>query len=303
MGCMDFEVMIEDIDPAQLDMELLSRGLAYLATVCNRDGANVVLTGDLEASIKKRLSSAEQAERFGINRVSGQVAAKVILDGARPEVIVNGQLLMPGIAEAIELDVERLFEHEGLHVALYQRGEDVHAIVAEGNLSFHEAHFDGHAAILIDDYRIERALHDSGGGIAATYLEATKDVLDNFAAAVYDGICQRYPNEPIKRCYETTFGAFYSLTTHLAYLISQAVPAADLAHLPTWERFVGEHYSLLEQALHQLPSAAEPVPIDRLLAAVSTIGDQLVEWLEHIGFRTTSSADGGFQFDVLRHDF
>lgn len=67
---------IEDIDPAQLDTELLSRGLAHLAAVCDLDGANVVVTGDLEASIKKRLSSAEQAERFGINRVSGQVAAR-----------------------------------------------------------------------------------------------------------------------------------------------------------------------------------------------------------------------------------
>lgn len=300
---MDFDLTIEEIDPTLLDTELLSRGLARLVTVCDLDGASVVVTGDLDASVKKRLSSPEHAEHFSADRVSGQVAAKVLLNGPAPQVVVNGQLLRPGVGEQIGLDVERLFEHEGLHVALYQRGEDFHAIMGERRLGFREAHFDGHAVTLIDDYRIERALHENGGGIATSYLDSTQEVLHNFALAVYDGICNRYPNEPIKRCYETAFKAFYSLTTHLGYLISEGVPVSKLTGLRQWERFVGPYYQRLSESLGQLPTAREPITIDRIREVVSEIGEHLEKWLEQIGFRTTSYPDGSFYFDVLRHDF
>lgn len=245
---------------------------------------------------------AEQARAFSADRVSGRVGAKTITTPAGCAIVLDGRLLVPGAAQAAGIDVARMFEHEAWHGALARHGEDFDASFRRLGVEGAQAHYVGQALVIVDDYRIERALFEQGSALDPSYVPSTADTLDGCADALLDAVTLRYPGEPMTRCFETAVPAFNSLTTHLGYLAAAAADVAALRRLPRWERLVGDHYDRMKEALAQLPSATErvdPVTID---ATATELADVLEAWLRDVGF-VLKDVSSGLYLDVLSHDF
>lgn len=275
--------------------------MARLATVPDAGAIEIVIAGDLEASVKKRLP-AEEASLYSVRRISGAVGAKTLPRDDGCAIIVDSRLLMPGIAAGAEIDVLRMFEHEAWHVALRRRDEDFYSGVDRLKPTGAWAQYVGQALVLIDESRVERALLERGFALAPSYISSTKETLTACAAAMLDAITNRYPGEPVTRCFETALQAFNSLTTHLSYLAAAAANVADLRRLPSWQRLVGEHYDALVTRLELPPSAVASADADLLDATTNDVGALLHDWLEYVGFEIRD-VEGYLYFDVLRHDF
>jgi hypothetical protein len=65
-----------------------------------------------------------------------------------------------------------MFEHEAWHGALAHHGEDVDVSFGRLGVEGMQAHV-GQALVLIDDYRIERALFEQGSTLDASYVPST----------------------------------------------------------------------------------------------------------------------------------
>ena len=262
----------------------------------------IVVTGHLERSIKRRLPEAEAAA-FSADRVSGRVGAKMIPTATGCAIVVDGRFLVPGVADGAGLDVPRIFEHEGWHGALARHHEDFAASYSRASVSGARAHCLGQALVLIDDYRIELALIEQGHFLDESYVPSLVETLDGCAAALRDAVTLRYPGEPMTRCYETTVPAFNSLTTHLSYLAAADAEVSSLRQHPRWRRLVGEHYDLMSDALARVPSAAVRVEPRIIDTAGTQLEEVLKDWLRDVGFELRDLADGRLYMDVLRHDF
>lgn len=261
----------------------------------------IVIARDLEDSVRRRLSG-EQARSFSAQRISGAVGAKTIPTERGCVIVVDSRLLIPGAAAGAGIDVPRMFEHEAWHVALGHRDEDFYAGLERLQPTGAEAQYVGQALVLIDDYRVERALFEGGFALDPSYVPSTAETLEACAATMLDAITNRYPGEPITRCFETAVSAFNSLTTHLGYLAAAGADVGDLRQLERWPRLVGEHYDALGASLEPLPSAASAADAGLLDTAARAAGELLHDWLALVGFEIRDH-NGGIYFDVLRHDF
>jgi hypothetical protein len=297
----DVRVEREGDSAGTVDQALLDEARERLETVPDVGEIEIVIDGDLEASVRRRLPD-EQARLFSVQRVSGAVGAKTIPTERGCAIVLDARLLFPGAAAGAEVDVPRMFEHEAWHIALRQRDEDFYSGLERLQASGADAQYVGQALVLIDDYRVERALFERGFTLEPSYLPATEETLEACVATLLDAIANRYADEPVTRCFETAVPAFNSLTTHLGYLAAAGADVADLRRLARWRRLVGDHYDALVASLAPMPSAAKGAVPDLLDETARAVAAVLRDWLELVGFRI-SDVDGGLFFDVLRHDF
>jgi hypothetical protein len=294
-------IQFEGVRRDQVDEQLLDEATERLKTVVALDEVEIIVAGDLAASVRRRLPD-DQAAMFSVDRVSGRVGAKMIptLDGCA--IVIDGRLLVPGAAMAAEIDVARLFEHEAWHGALSHHAEDFHAAFSRLSIEGAQAHYVGQALVLVDDYRIERALFEQGSTLDASYVPSTTETLDGCAAALLDAVTLRYPGEPMTRCFETAVPAFNSLTTHLGYLAAADADIGALRGLPRWRGLVRNHYDRMKETLEALPSASERVEPAKIDATAIELGQVLEAWLRDVGF-VLRDVPTGLYLDVLRHDF
>jgi hypothetical protein len=112
----------EDRGGGAVDEDLLNAATARIDTVPDIGEIEIVLAGDLGASIRRRLSE-EHARVYSTQRVSGAVGAKTIPREDGCAIVVDSRLLVPGVAAEAGIDVERMFEHEAWHAALTRAGK------------------------------------------------------------------------------------------------------------------------------------------------------------------------------------
>jgi hypothetical protein len=94
-----------------VDEALLAAAVARVAAVPDVGRVDIMIASDLEESVRRRLDP-EQARLFSAQRVSGAVGAKTMPNPDGCEVVVQAQLLVPGVVSRAEMDLHRLFEHE-----------------------------------------------------------------------------------------------------------------------------------------------------------------------------------------------
>jgi hypothetical protein len=139
-----------------VDEALLAAAVARVAAVPDVGRVDIMIASDLEESVRRRLDP-EQARLFSAQRVSGAVGAKNMPNPDGCEVVVQAQLLVPGVVSRAEMDLHRLFEHEAWHVSLHRRGEAKYRLPSPHCRDIAEAHYLGQADVLIEEYRVERA--------------------------------------------------------------------------------------------------------------------------------------------------
>lgn len=283
-----------------VDESLLAAAVARVEGVPDVGHVDIVIAGDLEESVRCRLNP-EQARLFSLQRVSGAVGAKTMPNANGCEVAVQAQLLVPGVAARAGVDLLRLFEHEAWHVALHRRGETKYRLPSPTNQDIAEAHYLGQADVLVEEYRVERALREGGAALDATYVPSAQGVLSSCLDTMRNAV-GRFSREGIADCYETVVPAFNSLTTHLTYLAANETKQDELAAFRGWRRLVAGHYRVLCDSLVGVPSAStrrNPEILDRCSRRVS---QGLHAWLLDVGFEMRTE-DGGLYFEITRYEF
>lgn len=303
------ELSLIGVDEDDIDVDMLARGVARLGSMLARpDDVRVTVAGDFEQAVRDRVPDKDYAERYKADRIFGRAAAKAIPQPDGSTELVIDAWLVSKVSAPEGHDIERLFQHEGLHIAVDQRGESANDIRIRNDIvpNSYRGYFGASAGILVEEYRTEKALCDAGLWPHADYIANFQDAVEAFAAAAMDGVTLRYPDEPIDRCFGTVLTAFGELVTYTGYVASE-IHASDgertpAIHPPIYQRYLGAPWEAVIAALKDVPAADTPTPRETIDAHVWKLADLLAAWLEYVGF-TLTDLDEGAYFDVLRHDF
>jgi hypothetical protein len=304
------EVSLLSLDPDDLDIEALENGLQLVLEMVPRsEDVRVAVAGDFEQAVRERVDDADYAAAYTAERLFGRATAKAIgHDDGTTDLVIDAWLLSKS-SRPEDHDIQRLFHHEALHIAVDQRGETISDLrLRHGyDTNSNRGYFGAVTGVMIEEYRTERALCDAGRWPHAGYMTNFGDAVEAFAEAAWDGVCLRYPTEPIDRCYETVVNAFHQLATYTGYVAAEML-ARGPGHLPTVdpgtkERLLGAPWDAVVDALSAIPSSTTPIDAAELEALAWAVADQVEWWLEHVGFTLKDLPEGGTYFDVLKHDF
>jgi hypothetical protein len=260
------------------------------------------VTGSFEQAVRREMAHHPEAESFTADRLAGVVGGKTICGATESVIVIDARWLQPGEGRP---DPYRLLAHEGGHVALHQRGE-----TADGRRRLVQTRADwvllAGAAIALEEYRIERALHQLGLAADADHWSAMPDTLFHFVAEFVDGLALRYPNEPIRRTHDTLLAVTQQLAVKLHYLAAQD-PHGELPDDPIaggfWQRFISFAWPTLAALSTTVPDASTPWPADQLDARLLQLTEHRRDWCARLGFRLEPEANPeDYYFRVLLGD-
>lgn len=266
------------------------------------------VTGEFEQAVRETVDDPDYAAAYTADRLFGRASAKTIRhDDGTTDLVIDAWLLSAEAGPEGH-DIERLFHHEGLHIAVDQRGETISDLrLRHGyDMNSNRGYFGVVAGVMVEEYRTERALCEAGRWPHEDYLANFGDAVQAFADAALDGVCLRYESEPIDRCYETVLNAFHQLATYTGYVAAEML--ADDARVPRVDagvrrRLLGPPWDAVVASLANIPPATTPVDPVGLEKLAWATADRVETWLEHVGFTLKDLPQGGTYFDVLRHDF
>jgi hypothetical protein len=286
----------------EIDTALLETALTRIESIPGQGTVDLVVADDLDSAIRKRLTGAE-AENFSTGRISGTVGAKTLaLENRGCAIVVNAKYLIPGIAAAAELDVPRVFEHEGWHAALIERREDARTSFKRLCLDGSRGHFLGQSVVIAEEFRVEKALAERGIRIEASSGLSIPEVLLEFERSLGSADSSLFQGD-VRLAFDTVFGAFNALTTALSYLAADDIVFDDSSWLALepagWAKHVGDFWDELVDELTDLPSAAVPLDAERLDSYAEKLADLLDDWFEAIGYQLSDLPDGGLYFESL----
>jgi hypothetical protein len=304
------DVSLLDLDREDLDDDALERGLAVIEAVAPRpDDVRVVVAGDFEQAVRDRVDDADYAAAFTADRLFGRATAKAIGHDDGTTDLVLDKWLLSKWSPPEGHDIERLFHHEALHIAVDQRGEQMNGLRVRSGypVNSNRGYFGAVTGVMIEEYRTERALCEAGRWPHEDYLGNFDAAVHAFAEAALDGVQLRYPGEPIGRCYQTVVSAFHHLATYTGYVAAEIL-ASGRERYPYVDpsakrRLLGLAWDAVIDSLDGIPSATTPIDSAELDAVAWTMADQVEWWLEHVGFTPKDLPEDGIYFDVLRHDF
>ncbi|HZS62364.1 MAG TPA: hypothetical protein VFA43_24060 [Gemmatimonadaceae bacterium] len=298
------DVIYEHVAPTDVDPAEVQAAVSALERIAPTPAAaRLVITGDFVASNRTRLS-LEDAAQYQTDRTFGVAAARTLpLADGTVDVVVSAPLLHSNVAA--EIGLERLVSHEAHHVAIHQRGETQGTIRARHGIPgmSHRGYFSAVAGMVVDEYRVEKALCDAGDWPHHGYRSSLPETLGTFQADLLDACILRHPNEDIGRTCQSVLTSFSHIATlggYVAaeYLASDGRLAPDTT-LPLWQRFVGSAWDPFVATLRDVPSARDAISLRELDALTFGMIAPLDGWLRQVGFEIRD-LDEGFYFDVLR---
>jgi hypothetical protein len=289
----------------EIDSELLSRAVARLVEkVPAPDAVEVVLAGDLGASVRSRLGEAGEGQAYSDERYIGSVAGKTLPGpGCNATVVVRAQLLYLGSPENSR--AERLFAHEGGHVALHQRHESSSGLPTWCSLGAAEGLFAQLGASSIEDYRIQSALRERNLRCHDLILPSLAEHL----AGLFEGFRDAY-RKPLLQSYAAVIECFQNLVTKIIYVAAE-VPAAPtsvsqalavVTQGPQWLRLVAPAWKPLLEGLALIPTADVSWAREHSDATAISLGSLLRDWMRVIGF-TLEDRQSGPWFGYTRDDW
>jgi hypothetical protein len=278
------------LDPA--DSEAVANRVGIAAGIVadylpNHEKLTLVFSGDLRTSIRDRTDDDWERENYEIDRLFGQVGARVMHhDDGHVDLIFHGGLIHPDTPED---ELRSTVHHEALHAVLHERGESLADIRIRHDVPSGTRHgeFLAMAGIAAEEFRVEMAVAQMGTGRAVARQEALVDTLQAFRNEVVDGMRIRYPGETIERCCQTVLTAFHRATLYLAYMAAEEVSGSTALAVEGpewWPWLVGDHYDHYRNLLSAMPSASKPTLLSDLDRTTLAVREHLEEWLGDIGF-------------------
>ena len=300
-------ITYEEVAESALDAERQQRFLKALdERLADPGHFELVVAGNFAEAVRRRASDQRERDEYQADRLFGQAVAKTFVrnDGRSVCLIVDANTLRSGQGFDRH-DVRRLAAHEAYHAAIHQRLESVADLRQRRKVAGYSrlGYFLECGGILVEEYRVERALAEEGLALDEGYRSDLPQSLRRLQERILDGVTLRHPTESIERCAKTVMEAFHRFAVLSTYLAAHdALAGAPELSTGLALRLIGPHYDRLAETLRRCPSAARPTRRLDVESCVDRLVAPLDEWLQFIGFGV-EDRQGGLYFDVLRHDW
>ncbi len=291
--------------PEDFDAHALGQALARMAAVvAQTTRIRLNVTSSFDHSVRRALVDDPAAARYTRERDFGVALAKTITqaDGSI-DVIVDATLFSRWAQAG---DAERTFEHEGLHIALEERGESMadlrhHRGPATGGAA---EIFASMASVSAEEYRVERVLWRASGDIRADSHLAHFGTIAWQIEETIRAASTAYQRDLDRAVIGTAVSnAFLALATSTAYVAAEIDATSgrrDVAvAVDVYDRLLGEKWRAVIGELRRLPAGDVPTTVQRLDLQAHGVAARLEDWLAHIGFTWVEDAAGGLAFGVL----
>jgi hypothetical protein len=292
--------------PEDFDAHALGQALARMtAIVAQTTRIRLNVTSSFDRSVRRALvGGPTRAAPYTQEREFGVALAKTITQADGSIDVIVDATLFSRWAEAG--DAERTFEHEGLHIALEERGESMadlrhHRGPAAGGAA---EIFASMASVSAEEYRVERVLWRASGDVRADSHLAHFGTIAWRIEETIRAASTAYQHDLDRAVIGTAVSdAFLALATSTAYVAAEIDATGgqrdvDVA-VDVYDRLLGEKWRAVIGELRRLPAGDVPTTVQRLDLQAHGVAARLEDWLAHIGFTWLEDAAGRLAFGVL----
>lgn len=284
----------------------------YLAALVDRpDEVRLVIAINLSEAVQAR---SDHGGTYDIARGSGLVGGRtmavddgidVVIDGGFLVDIGSGGTPIPNVA-GVEL-VRRTLAHEAQHVVMTQRGSGFEAYDRARVDGWIGVHVFDIAAKMCDEHRAEWNAIQLTEPDPPTTTDVL-DVLEAFGQELSEVNDAYQSSLDVRSLMEGVLKVCANPLTAVAYWMAQyrhgdvidSAPS-EFASLRLWDRYIGQSWDEIAQALSQLPVTDLSTSSTVLHAAARDLADLLNRALQHIGFDYTDGSTP--TFTIRRFDF
>lgn len=289
------------------DLDTLARAVRRMdALVGHRAQVRLHVTDQFDDAIRRIVVGAGGAggAPYTQDRDFGFAVAKTISqpDGSI-DVVVDAGIFG---RDSQDGDAQRTFEHEGLHIAIEQRGESLNDLRVHRALAADAAAgiFASIAGVSSEEYRVERVLWAASGAARADSHLAHFDEIAHRIRETILGASHRYQRDlDLAVIGQTVSDAFLALATSTAYVAAEIDATGGRRDVDVdadvYAQLLGPRWRAVIAELRRLPPGDVPTGGAHLDAQAYRVAARLEDWLEHIGFSWKNHADGVLHFGVL----
>ncbi|MDO7881787.1 hypothetical protein [Antiquaquibacter soli] len=257
-------------------------------------------TGDMVTSVAE-LNGTSEGETYTLDRGANVVAGKTIKqpDGSF-DVVVSFDVWNVAVSEDIDHSVQEMaltlrhtLMHEAGHVAIDARGEDALDLIDDvDGLDRASVEWARHLGFMLEDYRIELALHS----LAPNQIPRVSMISEDLA--LFDAERSRSQRVGAEGRFvegrEVMLKAMVDLTRVLAYLAAECVdpvPTLVGADLERWNRFVAPTWESWVAAYGAALPATQPMARTEIIEIIRTLSRLAPAMLSSVGFERTFEGD------------
>jgi hypothetical protein len=302
------EVVGEFLDGNALDQRLIEEAENALPPLPKPERAKLVITGDMVRSVNRRGRHGTEHVPYAQERVTGLVGGKTLHRGEDSDIVVVAGPFLRGAENAFRgLDMPRVIRHEGWHVVIYQRDEDIEPLwkFLPEELSDSDRHLVGISVASLTEFRIEKTLWNDGWPVGSRAGD-TQEILEEARVGFGRAVQKRTANESILRTFEQSYSVFNQIATHFCYVAAEddsaRAPGLGTVDGKLWERYVDGYWDQLLRTSEGIPEASIPEDPQTLVGRFLPTIPFFCEWFAHMGF-LLEERDGGMYLDILRTDF
>lgn len=298
-------ITVEYVEERNLDLDLIRESWGLLRMLPLPQPVTIVVTGDMALSLE--VHEHQLYRSWTALRTSGKVTAKAVIDAhGRMAILVdagrvpadpfgaNSTARPPGAHS--DAPLERLLEHEGLHLIVRARheGADVTRCECEfdGDHAFDQ--FRMIAALAVEEFRVEREQCTAGHHLAGDAVATIRRDLDTYRnsftkAFAFGGAF-------------AASSALNDLAVQLAAVVAEHLSGneldAQLREEARWHQVVGPAWDNLIRELELVPGALTKISSADLDAAIGSLAVALREWFTRLGFTLEDAPDGTHLFSA-----
>jgi hypothetical protein len=254
--------------------------------VVDSDEVLLVITGNYVETIRAHDTGGRTAARIDDDpMIPGSMAMMFKHDDGGYTIVVRQEIW------SLEgRDPHRAVAHEALHIALSQRDEGTYRL-DERFQQFEEAerHFVTSAGIVIEEYRVDRALCSDGflggdrdsGDFDADLIAFARDAAEAWRHVEAGDTDQDAFSAAVQTAF---FQMIYTAAGTCARDLCSNRQRGPRKSEPHWTRLVGPHYERLRERLALLPDATQKTPRQDLENAAVQLIDPLISWATYFGW-------------------
>jgi hypothetical protein len=298
-------IEVEHVEERNLDLDLIRESWGLLRTLPLQEPVTIVVTGDMAQSLDEY--EYQLFRSWTALRTAGKVTAKAVMDAhGRMAILVDAERVpadpfganrtaRPPGAQS-DAPLERLLEHEGLHLVVRarQEGADVTRCECEYDGDYAFDQFRMIAALAVEEFRVERAQCAAGRYLAGDAVATIRRDLDTYRISFAKAF--------------TSGGAFAAssalndLAVQLAAVVAEHLSGnaldAQLREEARWHQVVGPAWDHLIRELEPMPGALTKVSRVDLDVAIRSLAAALRDWFTRLGFTLEDAPNGAHLFSA-----
>jgi hypothetical protein len=295
-------ISVEHVEHRNLELDLIRASWGLLRELPLPERIAIVATGDLRGSCEDR--EMELYRTWSSFRTSGRVTSKAVVTADGQQFILldarlvlreqfdsGAQRALPEALAHTECSLERLLEHEGLHLVIRAHGEGADVTFCECQLDGDRAfdQFRMMASLALEEFRVERE-----------QCEADR-FLDKNTSATLPLEMQRYRDVFVQGFAQgggvAASRALNDLAMEIAAVVAAHMSGDALDQLlfaeTRWQQIVGPTWDMLVRELEGVPGALTRMTGVDLGVAIDGLARCLSEWFVRLGFTLEDAPDGG----------